>query len=140
MSHRFVPITVALLTLAMFSAAPARAADADPKKLEAQVVTLLEAYNKDDVKGFFSDWAKSVESITTEQVYDALYKKGAKKDLGDYTAKSIKFRKEGSVLSGDFLLVHFEAAFSKEKDVLISANLAKEGDGYKFIQVRIAKK
>jgi hypothetical protein len=131
--------TFALLA-ALGVSAPGRAADADPKILEEKVVKLLEAYNKDDVKAFYADWAKSAAAIATPQVYDALYKMGAKTMVGDYVAKSIKFRKEGSVLSGDLLVVYFEAAFSKEKDGLVTVNFVKEGDAYKFLQVKMSKK
>jgi hypothetical protein len=140
MSKCTFAFTLALVTALGFSAPASRAADADPKVLEAQVVKLLEAYNKDDVKAFFADWAKAAAAIATPEVYNALYKAGAKNMVGDYVAKSIKFRKEGSVLSGDVLVVYFEAAFSKEKDGLITVNFMKEGDAYKFLQVRIAKK
>ena len=113
---------------------------AEYKDLEEMATKLFEAYNKDDVKAFFTDWAKAAEAITTPQVYEALYKNGAKKMVGDYVAKSIKFRKEGSVLSGDILVVYFETAFSNEKDGLVTVNFVKEGDAYKFLQVRMAKK
>jgi hypothetical protein len=139
MSNRYSAIAVTLVITVGFANSQVRADDADPKKLEAQVVKLLDAYNKDDVKAFFTGWAKSAEALTTEQIYDLLYKMGAKKDVGDYTPKSVKFRKDGSVLSGDILVVYFEAAFSKEKDGLVTVNFTKEGEEYKFLQVRISK-
>jgi hypothetical protein len=140
MQKRSTALTFALLAGFVSSAPSSRAADADPKVLEAQVTKLLEAYNKDDVKAFFAGWSKMAEAIATPQVYEAVFKNGAKKMVGDYVAKSIKFRKEGSVLSGDILVVYFEAAFSKEKDCLVTVNMVKEGGAYKFIQVMIGKK
>src|SRR5262249_8048814 len=110
------------------------------RMLEGQVEKLLEAYNKDDVKAFFANWASSAKAITTEQTYKALYKDGAKKTLGEYTAKTAKFRKEGSVLSGDHLVVYFEAEFAKAKSGLVSVNFEKEKGEYKFIQVIMDKK
>lgn len=140
MSKLVIPFALLLLTLIGFAASPSRAGDADNKKLSGQVEKLLEAYNKDDVKAFFSVWAKSVQAITTEATYDVLYKKTAKKDLGDYKLKSLKLRKEGSVLSGDFLVVYFEAEFTKEKSGLITVNFAKEDGEYRFIQVKMEKR
>jgi Protein of unknown function (DUF4019) len=131
--------SLALVTLIALTVSPIRAGDADVKKLAGKVEKLLEAYNKDDVKAFFTGWASSVKSIATEATYDALYKKGAKKELGDYKAKTIKFRKEGSVVTGDFLVVYFEAEFSKEKAGLITVNFAKEDGEYKFLQVKMEK-
>src|SRR5262245_2035976 len=113
--------------------------DADVKKLEGQVEKLLEAYNKDDVKAFFANWASSVKSIATEQTYKALYKDGAKKDLGEYTTKTAKFRKEGSVVRGENMNVYFEAQFAKSKSGLVTANFTKEKGEYKFIQVKMEK-
>ena len=138
MSKLFLPL--ALLTLIAIAVPSGRAGDADAKKLAGQVEKLLEAYNKDDVKAFFSGWSKSVEAITTDATYDVLYKKTAKKDLGDYKPKTIKLRKEGSVLSGDFLVVYFEAEFAKEKAGLITVNFAKEKGEYRFIQVKMEKR
>ncbi len=122
-------------------ASPCRAEDkADPKKLEAMMEKALEGYNKDDVKAFFADFAKSVEVIATEATYDALYKQGAKKDVGNYVAKSLKLRKEGSVLEGEVLLVYFDAEFANAKQGQIAANFQLEGGAYKFIQVQLSKK
>lgn len=132
--------TILSISLVVFAVAPVRADDADPKKLASQVEKLMEAYNKDDVKTFFANWAKVVESITNAQTYDSLYKNAAKKELGKYTPKSVKFRKDGSVLTGDYLVVHFEAEFEKSKTGQITVNFAKEGNDYKFMQVKFEKK
>ena len=72
--------------------------------------------------------------------YDALYKNGAKKTVGEYTAKTLKFRKEGSVLTGDILVVYFDCEFSKEKEGQIAVNFQKEEGEYKFMQVQMSKK
>lgn len=113
---------------------------ADPKQLTAQVEKLLAAYNKDDTKAFFADWSKSVAALATPQTYDALYKNMAKKDLGDYQPNTLTLRKEGSLLSGDFLVVYFEGKFAKDVPGLVSVNFQKEDGGYKFIQVQLSKK
>jgi hypothetical protein len=113
---------------------------ADAKQLTAQVEKLLLAYNKDDTKAFYADWAKAVEAIATAQTYDALYKQGAKKELGEYQAGSLAFRKEGSVLTGDFLVVYFDSKFANGVAGTVSVNFQKEAGGYKFIQVQLAKK
>jgi hypothetical protein len=140
MRKLFTLVAVSLLTLVGFAASPARADDADAQKLADRLEKLLEAYNKDDVKAFFSGWATSVKVIATEATYDALYKNAAKKDLGAYTPKTVKFRKEGSVLSGDFLVVYFEAEFGKGKAGLIMVNFAKEEGEYRFMQVKMEKR
>ena len=127
-----------VLTVTMFCS-PGRADDADPKKLEGQMEKLLAAYNKDDVKAFFQNWASTVQAIATPTTYDALYKNGAKRSFGDYKPKTVKFRKEGSVLTGDTLVVYFEAEFTKDPAV-VAVNFMKEGGEYKFMQVQIQKR
>ena len=113
---------------------------ADAKQLTAQVEKALAAYNKDDVKAFYADWAKAVETITTPQTYDALYKNMAKKELGEYQPNTLALRKEGSVLTGDFLVVYFDCKFAKDVPGLVSVNFQKEDGAYKFIQVLLTKK
>lgn len=113
---------------------------ADVKQLTAQVEKLLVAYNKDDTKAFYADWAKVVAAITTPQTYDFLYKNMAKKELGDYQPNTLAFRKEGSVLSGDLLIVYFEGKFAKDVPGLVAVNFQKEDGMYKFVQVQMSKK
>ena len=113
---------------------------ADPKQLTAQVEKLLAAYNKDDAKAFYADWAKSVATITTPQTYDLLFKNLAKKELGDYQPNTLALRKEGSVLTGEFLVVYFEGKFAKDVPGLISVNFQHEDGQYKFLQVQLSKK
>jgi hypothetical protein len=128
------------LLLSFGFAGSTQAQDADPKVLSKTLEAALEAYNKDDVKTFFKEWAKSVESITTEPTYNALYKQGAKSQVGNYKPKSLKLIKEGTALTGDFLIVYFDAEFDKEKKGKISVNFQKEGNAYKLMQLQISKK
>lgn len=143
MMKRFVLFAFAVVVLVSIPVPSLAQEDAaaDPQKLTEQVEKLLAAYNKDDAKAFYAQgWSAMVKEIATEQTYDALYKNGAKKTVGDYVAKSLKLRKEGSVLTGDFLVVYFDAEFSKEKAGQVAVNFAKEDGGYKFVQVQMSKK
>jgi hypothetical protein len=115
--------------------------DADVRKLTEQVEKLLAAYNKDDIKAFFTDWSKDAkQALGNQPVYDALYKNGAKIALGEYVPKTLKFRKEGSVLDEETPAVYFEAEFSKEKVGVIAINFMKEDGEYRFVQVIMDKK
>jgi len=140
----FVRLSLCALafSLAALGFAPAVQAEekADAKQLEAQLEKLLEAYNKDDLKTFYADWAKEAEFLTSPDVYSALYKLGGKDVVGSYVPKTLKFRKETSVLDGPVLVVFFDAEFSKEKYGEVAANLSWEDGKYKFTQVRLAKK
>lgn len=113
---------------------------AEPNQLTAQVEKLLAAYNKDDAKAFYADWAKSVATITTPQTYDLLFKNMAKKELGDYQPNTLTLRKEGSVLTGEFLVVYFEGKFAQDVPGLVSVNFQHEDGQYKFLQVQLSKK
>src|SRR5436853_489849 len=62
MSHRLLAVVFVLASI-FADLHAARAAEANADQLTAQVEKLLDAYNKDDVKSFFADWAKAVEAI-----------------------------------------------------------------------------
>jgi hypothetical protein len=132
-----------VFSIAAVAFAPAARADepkADAKQIEAQLEKLLDAYNKDDVKAFYTGWSKQVEAITTPDVYNALYKLMGKDVVGNYVPKSLKLRKETSVLDGSVIVVFCDAEFSKEKSGEIAANLNFEDGAYKFVQVQLTKK
>jgi hypothetical protein len=122
------------------SALPAQEPKADPAKVTAQLEKLLDAYNKDDVKTFFSDWAKAAEAIATPETYNALYKLNGKDVVGDYVPKSLKLRKETSVFDGPVIAVFFDAEFTKEKSGEVAANFLFEDGAYKILQVQVTKK
>lgn len=132
---------VLVASLVACAAGAVRAAGpADVKALESQMEKLLDAYNRDDVKAFFADWAKAVEAIATEATYDALFRNMAKKELGNYVPKTVKLRTEGSVLEGDFLVVYFDVEFASAKQGMAAVNFQQEGGAFKFIQVQLGKR
>jgi len=141
MFARLAIFAVVLTVVAHF--APSLRADepkADAAQIEAQLEKLLDAYNKDDVKAFFTGWSKESEAITIPEVYNALYKLNGKDVVGSYVAKSLKIRKDTSLLQGEFLVVFCDAQFSKEKDGEVAANFKFEDGAYKFVQVLVKKK
>ena len=136
----FSALVLSIAAAAFTSAVQAEEPKADAKQIEAQLEKLLDAYNKDDVKAFFTGWSKESEAITTPEVYNALYKLNGKDVVGTYVAKSLKMRKETSVLDGPVLVVFCDAEFSKEKDGEVAANFMYEDGAYKFVQVLVKKK
>ena len=64
-----------LLCLIGFFAATAQAENpVDLKPLDAIVDKALAAYNAQNATAFFADYAKSMQAITNEQTFNALYK------------------------------------------------------------------
>jgi hypothetical protein len=134
MSRRYLPLLVACLVLAPLAA---RAAEekADRKKLDAKIDQALDAYNAGDAKKFWADYAKSVQSIATPQAFKALYVDGFMKSHGKVKVKERKFLEKESILTGDDLLLQYEAEFDKVKKGKIAVNMVKEDGDYKFVQI-----
>ena len=122
-------------TLAFFTA-PLHAADA-PKALDAIVENAMKGYNAGDAKIFFTDYAKSLSSIATPAMFDALYTNMAMKEFGKYVSK--KLIAGESVVQGETPLLVYEAKFEKNPKVKLSINFMQEDGKPKLMQVTIAK-
>jgi hypothetical protein len=108
----------------------------DIKALEAKVDAALAAYNAGDAKKFYADFSKSMEAITTPQVFDMLYTQGAKKQFGNYVSRQLI--KGESVTDGDTLLLVYSVKCEKSDKVKLSINVQKEGPDYRFVQMQFA--
>lgn len=108
---------------------------ADRKKLDAKIDKALDAYNAGDAKKFWADYAKAAEGIATPETFKALYVDGFMKSHGKVKGKERKFLEKESVLTGDNLLLQYDAEFDKVKKGKISINMLKEDGEYKFIQI-----
>ncbi len=128
---------VVVLSLCRFAAA-ADEEKIDVKALEKSLNNALKAYNDDDHKKFWAEFAKAADALKTKETYDALYTNGYKKLFGKLVKRGDMI-KDKSVLTGDIGLVRYLAEFDKDKKVEIDANWTKEGKGIKFIQILINK-
>ena len=131
----------ALLLCAFTFTFTARAAtagkDAAPevmKGLEEKVDKMLKAYNDNDWKAFFTDYAKSMAALATEPTYKMLY---GDKGFGKFVSK--KLIDKETVSANDTPLLVYEAEFEKEKKVKISVNFTKEDGQLKVMQVQFNK-
>ena len=125
-----------LCVVALCAWVPSASAEsaADPKQLDAIVDKALQAYNANDAKAFFADYAKSVESIATPQTFDSMYRGLYFTQHGKYLSR--KMNNSASVLTGDFLVVIYDPVFEKTKKVKLALNFAKEGTSYKIVQMQ----
>jgi len=128
MRHLFA-VAVAVLVAGMASAA-----DADKKKLEETVDTLLKAYNEGDAKTFNAQYAKTMAAVATDQTFENIYKKQYMEKYGKFESK--KAIDKETVATGDFPLLVYEAKFAKAEKVKVSVNFTKDGDAFKVMQVR----
>ncbi|MFN7976061.1 MAG: hypothetical protein U0166_27625 [Acidobacteriota bacterium] len=121
--------------LVFLGAVPAFSQDA--AKLEGMLDNALKAYNAQDAKAFYADYAKSLAGIATDQAFNTMYKDGYMKDLGKFVSKTMV--KEKSVVTGDFPLMVFNAKFDKNEKVTLSCNFTKEDGNFKIMQIRFDK-
>jgi hypothetical protein len=129
MKHLFLTLLISLVSITSSVAA-------DMKALEAKVDAALAAYNAGDAKKFYADFAKSLEAISTPQVFDMLYAQGSKKQFGNYLSREMI--KGESVTAGDTLLLVYAVKCEKSDKVKLSINVQKEGADYRFVQVQFA--
>ena len=108
------------------------------KVLETNLDRALKAYNDDNHKKFWAEFAKSVEALKTKETYDALYTLGYKPMYGKLVKRG-EMIKDKSALEGPLGLVRYLAEFEKDKKVEIDVNWAKEGKDVKFIQILMNK-
>jgi hypothetical protein len=108
------------------------------KVLETNLDRALKAYNDDDHKKFWAEFAKAADALKTKETYDALYTNGYKPMYGKLVKRG-EMIKDKSGLDGPLGLVRFLAEFEKDKRVEIDVNWAKEGKDVKFIQILMNK-
>jgi hypothetical protein len=133
-----------MLLLVVASGFPAHAADLAPglspalfKQLDAMTGKAVDAYNKQDSKKFYADYAKQMSAIATPQTFQALYgANGYMKTVG--TVKTRKFAPKKSAVNGAVAILVYDATFSKGAGV-VNVNFIKEGNAFKIQQVQFAK-
>ncbi len=131
---------VAAVLILLFLSAARTAADEkiDLKAFEKTVDRALKAYNDDDSKKFWAEFAKIVDAIKTKETFDALYVNGYKPIFGKFV-KLGDLIKEKTVLDGEIGAVFWKAEFEKNKTAYIAVNWMKEGNDVKLVQLQIQK-
>ncbi len=111
-------------------------APVDPKPLEAMLDKALAGYNAGNHTAFYADFSKEMASITTEQVFNSMYRGIYFPTYGKYVSRTPI--KAESLLLGDLPLLVYAAEFEKNKKVKISVNFSKEGGAFKIMQIQFA--
>ncbi|HNV72102.1 MAG TPA: hypothetical protein PKO06_20515 [Candidatus Ozemobacteraceae bacterium] len=138
-------LVVAALVLPLFPltaqdapAAPAAANlgfgidEATFKTVDAMIEKALTAYNAQDPKAFYADFAKMMAAICTDQAFETLYKTTYMTTYGKY--KSRTYKADASTLAEGTGLFTYEAEFEKGK-ALIQVNITKEENALKIMQL-----
>ena len=102
--------------------------------LEILVDEALLAYNAEDYIKFFEYFSQEMDPITTEQYFRSVYVNGHKRQLGDFVSKQLI--REESLIDPDFPMLVYQAIFTKNRDVIITVNFAKEYDNYRIERIR----
>lgn len=137
-------ITIAPVLYAQEPAAPAAPAESakatDPMiAMEAMVEKALAAYNKQDFKAFYADFAKSMEAIATEQAFQTMYVGMYMKDYGQYKSRELLKDKCSVADDSPVALLQYKAVFEKNPAITIGVNFTKEGDAWKLMQIQFNK-
>lgn len=102
------------------------------KTIDAMIEKALAAYNAQDYKAFYADFAKMMAAICTDQAFDTLYKGQYHGTYGAY--KSRTYKADASTLAEDTGLFTYEGEFEKGK-ALIQVNITKEEGALKIMQL-----
>lgn len=105
--------------------------------MDGMVDRAMAAYNADNWKKFYSEWAQMMAGICTEQAYSSLYKGQYKKNFGNFKSKKL-IPSRSTVADMNGLLV-YEATFDKGGKADLAVNFFKEGDVYKIQQIQVNK-
>ena len=132
----FVKMGLATVALAAVPSLPALAASVQDnfKTLDPLVGKAMEAYNSNNWKAFYANWADQVKGICTEQAFTGLYQGVYRKQYG--TFKGRKLVEAKSNFTDAIGLLVYNADFSSKKATL-SVNFFSEGGKFKIQQIRI---
>lgn len=103
------------------------------KTVDAMIEKALAAYNAQDAKTFYADFAKMMAAIATEQAFETLYKTNYFATFGTY--KSRTFKADASTLADGTGLFTYEGVFEKAPKALIQVNIVKEEGALKIMQL-----
>lgn len=103
------------------------------KQYEPLVNNALGAYNKEDYKDFYKDYAIMMANIATELAFKTMYINMYKEKYGKFVSKTLIREKSVYVDAGPLLV--YKAIFEKNSNIQIGVNFTKERDGYKIMQI-----
>lgn len=106
------------------------------KALEAMIDKALDAYNKQDWKAFYADFAPAMAAICTEQAFQTMYIGMYMQQFGQY--KSRELIKDKTVVPADATvgLLQYKAVFEKNAQVEIAVNITRDGNAWKLMQIQ----
>jgi hypothetical protein len=140
----FVVVLISFSCVAFAQESPAAPVDPAPSSTVAEpfaqidglVENMLKAFNDQDSKAFYVDFAKAMAAIATEQAFKTLYTDMYMAQYGKYVSR--KLVTEKSVVTDDATvgLVVYSAVFEKNEKIQISVNVMREEGNWKLMQVQ----
>jgi|GEM_PF-1464248 len=112
---------------------------AELKPFDEMVNKALTAYNAEDFKAFYADYAKMMSGVATEQAFKSLYIDNYKTTFGKYVSRSFVKEQSSVPENAPVALIVYSGVFEKESKVKISMNFTKEENSWKLMQVQFAK-
>ena len=106
-------------------------------KVDVMVDKAMVAYNANNWKAFFADYAKMMSGMATPTAFDSLYKNNYKKKWGNYKSKKLNPAKTSvTAMNG---VVVYDAVFDKGACQL-DINIFEENGAWKLQQVQMNPK
>jgi hypothetical protein len=137
MKMKSIILGLALLAVCSVLFAGMLPSDEVLQNLEDKVDSLMAAYNEQDAKAFYTDWAKSMAAITSPEMFRMIFTDKHMKKHGKYISREL-IADECSVADGaEYMngLLVYEAVFENNERIKLSINLIKEEGEWKFQQV-----
>jgi hypothetical protein len=94
----------------------------------------MEAYNKEDAKAFFAEWASQTKPAQTENMFKTSYVEGYKKKFNGALKSKKLIADERSKYDKTAPVLIYEGEFEKRKTKIVLAYM-KDGDTFKLMQV-----
>lgn len=107
------------------------------KALDMIVDKAMAAYNENDAKAFYADYATMMAAICTPEVFKTLIVDGYKAKFGNYVSRTIVEAETVIVPDVPNGLLVYSAKFEKDANAKLIINLIKENATWKLQQITI---
>jgi len=129
---------VAVLLVIATGAMAAEMTGTARKQFDRETDTALRAYNREDARAFFTQFARRLEINTTAESFKSLYVNVYKKQFGNLVSRGDMIE-DHSAFNEEAAVTCYEAEFTKVRDGRIVINWKNENGTYKIVMVEFQK-
>ena len=104
------------------------------KAMLACVDRALEAYNKEDAKAFYAEWASQTKPAQNEEIFKKSYVEGYKKKFNGALKSKQLIADERSKYDKEAPVLIYQGEFEKRKTKIV-LGFMKDGEAFKLMQV-----